>query len=169
MHFQINVGIRRVAALVGAGLLLTACGYEGYASSANASTGHVPSVVVVRDHPHLGKILTDSVGATVYVTDQEADGVTHCTQDCLKLWTPIIIPKNAPARAKVDGLGTVNRSDNGLNQVTYKGKPLYTFTLDSRAGDTAGLDARSDFDGTHFVWHPVVLDETPNGQGGFGL
>jgi predicted lipoprotein with Yx(FWY)xxD motif len=169
MYFQMSLGIRRVAALIGAGMLLTACGYGGYASSVSTSTGHVPTVVVTRDNPHMGKILTDSVGATVYFTDQEADGITRCTQSCLKLWTPMIIPKDAPAHAAVENLGTVNRSDNGQNQVTYKGQPLYTFTLDSGAGDTSGLRAPSDFDGTHFVWHPVVLDETPTGQGGFGL
>jgi len=154
--------------MIGIGLLLTACGYEDFASSSSASTGHVPAVVTLHDHPRFGKILTDAVGTTVYFSEQETDGTTRCTKACLKLWTPVAIPMDAPARAKIDGIGTVKRSDNGQNQVTYRGKPLYTFMFDSGAGDTKGLDASDDFNGMHFAWHLVVIDDSA-GQGGFGL
>jgi len=172
MHYHTGLGLQRAAATIGVGLLiaacsyLAACGYDDFTNTAN--TGHVPTVVTLHDHPKYGKILTDSVGTTVYFSEQEADGTTRCTQACLKVWTPVAIPMDAPARAKIDGLGTVKRADNGQNQVTYQGKPLYTYTLDSGAGDTKGLTANGDFDGMHFVWHVVVLDETTN-QGGFGL
>jgi predicted lipoprotein with Yx(FWY)xxD motif len=169
MHYHTGLGLRRAVALTGAGLLLMSCGHEGAVSS-NTSTGHIPRAVITHDHPQLGTILTDSVGGTVYFTDQEADGTTRCTKDCLKLWTPLTLPRTASAPAGIDGVGTVNRSDNGQNQLTYEGRPLYTFILDSGTGDMKGLDADGEFNGTHFVWHPVVLDEThPGHQGGFGL
>jgi predicted lipoprotein with Yx(FWY)xxD motif len=169
-HTRLGLGLRRAGALTGAGLLLTACGYEGAAISENTVTGHVPYVIITHDHPQLGTILTDSGGGTIYFTDQEADGITRCTRDCLKLWTPVTIPKMAPAYTGIEGLGTVNRSDNDQNQLTYEGKPLYTFILDSKAGDTNGLDADREYNGAHFVWHTVVIDEThPGHQGGFGL
>jgi predicted lipoprotein with Yx(FWY)xxD motif len=169
MHYHKGLGLRRAVAMIGVGLTLTACGYEDFASNSNAITGHVPAVVTVHDHPQFGKILTDSVGYTVYFAEQETDGTTRCTHACLKLWTPLAIPHDAPARAKIDGLGTVNRADNGQNQLTYQGKPLYTSMLDSGAGETKGLTASGEFDGTHFKWHVIVIDETPSGHGGFGL
>lgn len=170
MRYHTGLGLRRAVAMIGVGLLLTACDYEDFASSSSStSTGHVPTVVTLHDHPKFGKILADSVGSTVYFTEQEADGTTRCTQDCLKVWTPVVIPIDAPAVAKIDGLGTVKRSDNGQNQVAYQGKPLYTFILDSGAGDTKGLAAGGDFNGTNYAWHVVVLDDTSTGQGGFGL
>jgi predicted lipoprotein with Yx(FWY)xxD motif len=165
MHYHTGLGLRRAVAAIGVGLLLTACSYDDFASN---STGNVPTVVTLHDHPKFGKILTDAVGTTVYFSEQETDGTTRCTQACLKLWTPVGIPMDASAHAKIDGLGNVKRSDNGQNQVTYQGKPLYTYILDSGAGDTKGLTAGGDFDGRHFAWHVVVLDET-SGQGGFGL
>lgn len=169
------LGFLRAAAMIGIGLLLTACGYEGLATSSSASAGHVPDVATVRDHPRLGKILTDAVGGTLYFADQEADGTIRCTKSCLKLWNPVAMPENAPARAEIDGLGTVNRSDNGQDQLTYHGKPLYTFIMDSGAGDIKGHQIEERFDGTRFIWHAVLLDETPPGggepadDGGFGL
>lgn len=169
MRYLTGLGLRRAAATIGIGLLLTACDYNDFTtSSTSTSTGHVPTVVTIHDHPKFGKILTDSVGTTVYFTEQEMDGTTRCTQACLKLWTPVGMPMDAQAGSKIDGLGTVKRADNGQNQLTYQGKPLYTFILDSGPGDTKGLAEISDSNGTQFVWHVVVLDET-SGQGGFGL
>jgi predicted lipoprotein with Yx(FWY)xxD motif len=170
-----SLGFPLAVAMIGIGLSLTACGYEHYASGSSASAGHIPSVVITHDHPRLGRILVDNVGYTLYFSDQEKDGGIYCTKSCLRLWTPVAIPENAPVRAEIDGLGTLDRSDNGQDQLTYQGKPLYTFTLDTGVGDIKGHQAEEQFDGMRFVWHAVVLGEVPgggepvNGDGGFGL
>jgi len=54
--------------------------------------------------------------------------------------------------------GTLHRPDNGQVQLTYDGKPLYSFSLDTTAGDITGNDLEDDFGGTHFVWHAVTID-----------
>jgi len=38
-------------------------------------------------------------------------------------------------------------------QVTYDGKPLYTFTLDSQPGELTGNGVTDQFGGTQFTWH----------------
>jgi predicted lipoprotein with Yx(FWY)xxD motif len=156
----------RPAVLVGAAILLAACSYDEPASSDSPGDA-AASGVATRDHPQLGKILTDSQGDTLYFADQEADGQIHCLSGCLKLWTPMEMKEGAPAPAGIADLGVIQRSDNGQKQLTYQGKPVYTFTLDSGAGDTKGHNAEDDFDGTHFVWHAVVLGGAqPPGDGG---
>jgi hypothetical protein len=63
------------------------------------------------------------------------------------------------------------REDNSRNQLTYQGKPLYTFSMDKAAGDTKGNGLEDDFGGTHFVWRAVTIDgsqqQPPAGGGGY--
>lgn len=151
----------RAAALMCAGLLLAACG-----SSEPAATGPGGGGVTTRDHPQLGKILTDSSGDTLYFAEQEADGKIRCKEGCLSIWTPMTMAGEAKPPTDIPGLGTVRREDNGKNQLTYQGMPLYTFTLDKNAGDTQGDNAQDDFSGVHFVWHAVTVGGQPPGGGG---
>jgi predicted lipoprotein with Yx(FWY)xxD motif len=68
---------------------------------------------------------------------------------------------------KTSLLGRIKRSD-GRMQVTYRGHPLYTFSLDKRAGQTNG-EGLDDF-GAH--WYAVspagtkVVKQTTSGGGG---
>jgi predicted lipoprotein with Yx(FWY)xxD motif len=49
-------------------------------------------------------------------------------------------------------LGTVRRPDGSV-QVTYRGKPLYTFAEDSSPGTVTGNGAQDQFGGQQFTWH----------------
>lgn len=140
--------------------LLAACG-----SSEPAATGSGGASVMMRDHPQLGKILTDASGDTLYFAEQEADGKIRCREGCLSIWTPMTTAADAQLPAGIPGLGTVRREDNGTSQLTYQGMPLYTFTLDKNAGDTTGDNAQDDFSGVHFVWHAVTVGGQPPGGG----
>jgi hypothetical protein len=50
-------------------------------------------------------------------------------------------------------------------QVTYNGKPLYTFRLDQAPGDAHGANFQDSFSGTTFTWRAVDASGAPGGSG----
>ena len=98
----------------------------------------------------LGKtILTTTKGRTLYSLSAEINGKFICKAACLSVWRPLVVPKGVKPKGPVK-LGTIERPD-GKIQVTYKGRPLYTFTGDSKAGDVNGEGIKDV--GT---WHAAV-------------
>jgi predicted lipoprotein with Yx(FWY)xxD motif len=80
-----------------------------------------------------GKILIDQKGRALYYDTANKPNHFVCTGDCLTAWPPLVLAKGqtaAEAGKGVTGLGTV-RGPSGL-QVTWKGKPLYTFIKDTK-------------------------------------
>ena len=128
------------------------------------------SVVRTQDHSELGRILVDASGKTLYFADQEAGGMIKCTGSCLSFWMPAT---GSTADAKsVTGLGTMKRSDTGADQLTFQGKPLYTFKLDTGSGQAKGNNVSDAFSGASFSWHaatttaPASSPSTSSGGGG---
>ena len=79
-------------------------------------------------------ILVNNAGMTVYTFDADTDSG--------KNWPAVPAPAElAPPYASIT-------RDDGNKQLTYKGKPLYTFKKDAKAGDRNG-------DGFKNVWHIV--------------
>jgi predicted lipoprotein with Yx(FWY)xxD motif len=164
-----------VVTVVAGGALAACGGQAGNSGTAATSSDAVAARAV--NHPGLGRILVDAGGRTLYFADQESDGTVRCVGDCLEFWFPAKSPERNPAATGVAKLDVLHRSDNGANQLTYQGKPLYTFQLDKASGDTNGHNLEDDFGGTHFVWHAVTVDgdatPTPSttadgGDGGYG-
>ena len=89
-----------------------------------------------------GEVLTNAKGMTLYVFDKDKSGVSNCAGECAKKWPPM--PATASSKGEGD-FSVVKRSDGGF-QWAYKGKPLYTWIKDAKAGDTTG-------DGVKGVWH----------------
>lgn len=81
-------------------------------------------------------VLTNSKGLTLYSLSVEKHGRFICTGSCLKTWFPLVVARGVKPTGPV-ALGTVKRPD-GRRQVTFKGKPLYTFDGDSRKGQAGG-------------------------------
>ena len=138
---------------------LTACGGGG----AQEATGNAPpaasGAVAVQDVAGLGKTLVDSAGKTLYFADQEADGSIKCTASCLSFWFPV---EGSDSTAKsMDGLAVVKRSDNGLSQLTFQGKPLYTFKLDTGPGQHQGHNLEDVFGDTTFTWRAATTTAAP--------
>ena len=77
----------------------------------------------------------------------ETHGRFICTTKvCLSLWTPLVVAHGTtPAGAKL--LATVRRPD-GRTQVTYRGRPLYTFTEDTKPGDVKATASRTSAPGS---------------------
>jgi len=90
-------------------------------------------------------VLVDPAGMTVYTYDKDAagSGKSSCVDTCAKNWPPV----KAPAGALPEPWSIVVRADGGP-QLAHRGKPLYTFIKDKKAGDKAG-------DGVGKAWHVV--------------
>jgi len=88
-------------------------------------------------------ILVNNAGMTVYTFDADTDpGKSACNGGCAENWPAVPAPAElAPPYAAIT-------RDDGNKQLTYKGKPLYTFKKDIKAGDRMG-------DGFKNVWHIV--------------
>ncbi len=81
-------------------------------------------------------VLASMRGRTLYSLSIETHGKFICTGTCLSVWHPLVVPKTVKPAGPV-ALGTVKRPD-GRIQVTYKGRPLYSFTGDSQKGEGNG-------------------------------
>ena len=95
-------------------------------------------------------ILTDSAGNTLYILDNDAEGVSNCAEGCADIWPPFSVDGGATAGEGVVGvLGTITR-DDGSTQVTYDDQPLYYYAADEAPGDRNGNAVGG-------TWHIVEL------------
>jgi predicted lipoprotein with Yx(FWY)xxD motif len=95
-------------------------------------------VVKRANSPSLGKtVLTADNGHTLYTLSAETHGNFICKGSCLKDWHPLVVAKGVKPVGPVP-LGTVKRPDSGLRQVTFEGRPLYTFDEDNKKGEANG-------------------------------
>jgi predicted lipoprotein with Yx(FWY)xxD motif len=97
-------------------------------------------------------VLVTSSGLTLYSLSAEKAGKFICTKkrECLGIWHPLLVPKGQKVKGPVQ-LGTVKRPEGGT-QVTYHGRPLYTFAGDKKPGEAKGNGFKDV--GT---WHPAAL------------
>lgn len=160
-----------VALAAASAVALAACG-GGSSDSMPAAAGS--ETVSVEAVDGVGDVLVDAQGDALYSPDQEAGGKVLCTGACASIWEPLTLPDgdqptgSSGVNAK---LGTVERPD-GSNQVTFEGKPLYTFAEDPEPGTVTGDGFTDAFGGMSFTWHvaaqgPVSSGSTSTG-GGYG-
>jgi predicted lipoprotein with Yx(FWY)xxD motif len=88
-------------------------------------------------------VLTGPNGMTLYTFDKDTadSGKSVCNGACATLWPPLF----ATDTDKGSGGYTVVTRDDGKKQWAYKGKPLYYFARDTKAGEMTG-------DGFNKVW-----------------
>jgi predicted lipoprotein with Yx(FWY)xxD motif len=95
------------------------------------------SVAKQADVESLGEtVLTNNAGRTLYSLSVEKNGKFICTGACLSTWHPLTVAAGTHPTGPAK-LATVKRPD-GRTQVTYKGRPLYTFAGDRAAGQAGG-------------------------------
>ena len=195
------MGIRRRAMLTSAVALVTvpfavamaasAATAAPMAPTAHAAVAHAAeattsgATVITTERTKFGTVLETGNGGSLYTFSGDAFpfattglqlnctalNVTSAGEPCTTPWVPlkassVIAEKGVQHR----GLGTVTR--NGVTQVTYFGKPLYTFIADTAPNDVNGEDV-SAFNGNWFldqtdglpaVETPTVSTEiSPNG------
>jgi predicted lipoprotein with Yx(FWY)xxD motif len=82
-----------------------------------------------------GGMFVTASGMTLYTFDKDATpGKSACNGPCATNWPPAL----AADGAKATGDWTIITRDDGLKQWAYKGKPVYSFAKDTKAGDTTG-------------------------------
>ena len=107
------------------------------ADSGTAKSMSKQAVVRTSTNPTLHtKVLVNRKGLTLYSLSVEQRGRFICTGSCLSLWTPLVVAKGTTPTGALH-LGTVRRPD-GRAQVSYRGRPVYTFTQDRKPGDVKG-------------------------------
>ena len=135
--------------LVGA-VVLIAAAVIAAAALATAS-GSTSRVATVKTGHALGKtVLVNRAGRTLYSLSAETRGRFICTGTCLSVWHPLAVRKGQKPTGHLS-LGTIRRP-GGQIQVTYKGKPLYTFSGDHKPGQAKGEGFKDV--GT---WHAAVV------------
>jgi predicted lipoprotein with Yx(FWY)xxD motif len=87
-------------------------------------------------------MLTNSAGMTLYTFDKDTAGKSACNGPCAGNWPPLM----AAADAKASGDWSIVTRDDGSKQWAYKGKALYIWSKDTKAGDKTG-------DNFNNVWH----------------
>jgi predicted lipoprotein with Yx(FWY)xxD motif len=144
--------------------LLAACINGGYQSAKTNDTKKVTSVsqgskpekssLQLLDNANIGNYLADSKGMTLYFYTKDHPGISNCTGQCLANW-PAFSAKDfkVPAGFHQNDFSTIKREDNGMEQVTYKGFPLYYFIKDSAKGDVTGQ-------GVGNVWYIISSKTT---------
>ena len=151
---------RTTIAILAAGLVLAAaaCGDDSDDSQDAAGAGTETTVASAGDRDYGGSGSSDAAGGAVAVEVADSDlgeilavdGATlyaflpddatasTCTGDCAANWPPLM----ADSVKAGDGLDSVDFAtvarDDGGNQVTFHGWPLYYYAGDLAPGDTVG-------------------------------
>jgi predicted lipoprotein with Yx(FWY)xxD motif len=88
-------------------------------------------------------MLTGSNGMTLYTFDKDAagSGKSVCNGPCATNWPPLMAMDGDAA----SGDYSIVMRDDGKKQWAFKGKPLYFWAKDQKAGDKTG-------DGFNNVW-----------------
>jgi predicted lipoprotein with Yx(FWY)xxD motif len=148
-----NVSRRHFMALsllVAGSIMLAACGSNSRTNTSGGSGGAASPTLRAQNVGNLGMVLVDSSGMTLYLLKDETAARIMCTGSCATQWPPLTITSGVQPTvgSGVTGkVGTVQRPDGTL-QVTYDGKPLYTFVGDSGSGQASGQGVSNFFAAT---------------------
>jgi len=131
-------------------LLLFLVGNAVFAQSNKAS-------VMITTKAGIGSYLTDSSGMTLYYFTRDSKGKSVCTNGCTDIW-PVFNTDTLtlPSSLKKADFGQITRSD-GKKQITFRGYPLYYYSIDKKAGDTNGQ-------GIGNVWFVINPSNFPAGK-----
>jgi predicted lipoprotein with Yx(FWY)xxD motif len=128
----------------------TAAAEEATTSAAEATTSVAMAEGVHTSDTDLGSILVDGEGFTLYIFTNDTEGVSTCYDDCAANWPAV--PGETPIGADLDAsLFATAPRDDGSEQLTVNGMPLYRFTPDAAPGDVNGQ-------GVGGVWFVVGAD-----------
>jgi predicted lipoprotein with Yx(FWY)xxD motif len=163
----------RIAAIalaaIAASVAIAACGDDDSDSdttAAGSTTGTAAAAETISVQSAGGlEALVDAEGNVLYTNDKDTANRISCTAECAAIWVPVISQSGQPTSddSGVEAkLGVVTTPD-GASQVTYEGKPLYTFTEDS-PGEVTGNGFTDAFAGVTFTWTAATAAGTGQGS-----
>jgi len=123
-------------------------------TTANKGSNPDNASLQLLDNANIGEYLVDPNGMTLYYYTKDQVGKSNCSGQCLVNW-PAFSAKDfdMPKGFNKSDFGTIKREDNGVEQVTYKGYPLYYFIKDKAKGDVTGQ-------GVGNVWYIINTKTT---------
>ena len=120
--------------------------FDALAFSAASMAACVSAVAADAPAKLEGGALVAANGMTLYTLDNDkpGSGKSVCNGPCAALWPPLM----ATSADQPLGEYSVVTRDDGARQIAYKGKPLYFYKADQKAGDRIGDNFKD-------VWHLV--------------
>lgn len=118
-----------------AGAVLASVAVVSLGATAGASTKSEHVVKVERVAP-FGEVLFSAKGFALYTYAHDTKNHSTCTGGCLAAWPAFDVARGVRPTG-VAGLATMRRS-NGKLQVTWRGRPLYTFASDATRNKVTG-------------------------------
>lgn len=119
-----------------------------------------PWVLDTRSDQQHGEYLVDGAGMSLYLFKKDTQGSkkSTCHDRCAEAWPPLTsdAAPQATGAVKSELLGVIEHED-GSQQVTYNGWPLYYFIKDENPGDTRGQDVK----GFGAEWYLVTPEGKP--------
>jgi predicted lipoprotein with Yx(FWY)xxD motif len=143
-----------------ASVVLAACGSSGTNSHKSGGSGTPASASAIGlKTAKIGgvTVLTNAKGFTLYSFAPDTSTKSNCNGACAKTWPPV---KPTSTSAVKSPFSTIKRSD-GSSQVTFHGRPMYTFVGDHSPGQNNGNGVNA-FGG---LWHeaPASGASAPSG------
>jgi predicted lipoprotein with Yx(FWY)xxD motif len=151
-----GVRTKAVGLLIGAALLLAACGSKAAPASGGGQSAGAAGELGTRSIAGIGAVLEAPTGFTLYHITSDVNGKITCTGGCASTWPPLIASSGKVPAASPDVAGhlaTTKRPDGSL-QVTFDGMPLYTYSGDTGPGQANGQ-------GVGGVWFAVTASGGP--------
>ncbi len=105
--------------------------------NANATKNTTSYTVNLENSSTVGEYLANSSGFTLYTYNNDVpnSNASTCYGSCASNWPPFYTATLSLAPGlNASNFGTITRTGGG-KQITYKGRPLYFFVGDTKAGD----------------------------------
>jgi len=165
-----------IAVVAMAAVGLVACGGSNNSSdsssaAANTTAGDTSGggTVSTKSISGVGTVLVDSSGLALYTNNRDSGMSIACTGSCTAIWMPVMAPSSgnptSSDQAVQSKLGVVKA--NGGSQVSFGGKPLYSFAQDS-SGGVSGNGVTDNFGGTSFTWTVASTGAVSSGANSTG-
>lgn len=159
-----------VVALAACGSSASSSSGSGSGSPAKISSGTGIKTVSTSG----GTVLTNTKGLTLYWYAIDTASKSKCAGTCATFWPPVPASTKVASGVSLPGTwGSVTDAD-GTKQLTYDGHPLYTFKLDTAAGQVKGNGVTTSGGATADLWWAAtpsmskLAKAAPSSSGGGG-
>jgi predicted lipoprotein with Yx(FWY)xxD motif len=147
--------VRMLAIVALPTLALAACGSSSKSSTGSSGTtqpavattttagsSNAKATVALADNSTIGKkVLVNSDGMTLYMSEKDTAGKSNCTGACAQAWPAATVTGTPTYGAGLSaGEFSTITGANGEKQLAVNGQPLYTWVNDKQAGDATGQD-----------------------------